>query len=291
MEKDGAGGSSARYRRYTIEEIEQATAHFDDARKVGEGGYGPVYNGYLDHTQVAIKVLRPDAAQGKAQFQQEVEVLSCIRHPNMVLLLGACPEYGCLVYEYMENGTLFDHLHADQGSSTLSPVTVSWRTRVEVLLGVSRAIEHLHRCAIIHGNVSSSNILLDASWTPRLSGFGAAILQAEAGGQVVAEVVGTPGYVDPEYGSTRRVSLASDVYSFGVLILAALTGEDPATLVDSALPAIRNEKLPDVLDSRPATPSAAQLEALELVACTAGGDLPMAAGEGPAAHVERRRPP
>uniref|UniRef100_A0A0D3FBD8 RING-type E3 ubiquitin transferase n=1 Tax=Oryza barthii TaxID=65489 RepID=A0A0D3FBD8_9ORYZ len=94
----GGGGSrgAVRYRKYTIEEIELATEHFADGRKIGEGGYGPVYKGHLDHTPVAIKVLRPDAAQGRSQFQQEVEVLSCIRHPNMVLLLGACPEYGCL---------------------------------------------------------------------------------------------------------------------------------------------------------------------------------------------------
>ncbi|KAF2319278.1 hypothetical protein GH714_014383 [Hevea brasiliensis] len=102
--------SDLRYRRYTIEEIETATKDFSDSLKIGEGGYGPVYRCYLDHTEVAVKVLRADAAQGKSQFQQEVEVLSCIRHPNMVLLLGACPEYGCLVYEHMANGSLDDRL-------------------------------------------------------------------------------------------------------------------------------------------------------------------------------------
>ncbi|KAK4798938.1 hypothetical protein SAY86_024303 [Trapa natans] len=103
-------GQDFRYRRYPIEEIEAATENFAAARKIGEGGYGPVYKCYLDHTAVAIKVLRPDAAQGRSQFHQEVEVLSCIRHPNMVLLLGACPEYGCLVYEHMTNGSLEDGL-------------------------------------------------------------------------------------------------------------------------------------------------------------------------------------
>ncbi|KAK4748971.1 hypothetical protein SAY87_026420 [Trapa incisa] len=84
-------GQDFRYRWYPIEEIEAATENFAAARKIGGGGYGPVYKCYLDHTAVAIKVLRPDAAQGRSQFHQEVEVLSCIRDPNMVLLLGACP--------------------------------------------------------------------------------------------------------------------------------------------------------------------------------------------------------
>lgn len=102
-----------RYRKYSIDEIEKATEHFAQSRKIGEGGYGPVFKCRLDHTPVAVKVLRPDATEGQSQFQREVEVLSCMRHPNMVLLMGACPEYGCLVYEYMANGSLDDRsLHS-----------------------------------------------------------------------------------------------------------------------------------------------------------------------------------
>ncbi|XP_020577804.1 U-box domain-containing protein 52-like [Phalaenopsis equestris] len=99
-----------RYRKYSIEELELATNRFADSRKIGGGGYGPLYIGQLDHTTVAIKVLRPDSSQSRLQFEQEVEILSRVRHPNMVLLLGACPEYGCLVYEYMANGSLDDRL-------------------------------------------------------------------------------------------------------------------------------------------------------------------------------------
>ncbi|KAG6771496.1 hypothetical protein POTOM_022864 [Populus tomentosa] len=118
--------SDLRYRKYTIEEIEAATDEFSNSLKIGEGGYGPVYKSYLDHTPVAIKVLRPDAAHGRSQFQQEVEVLSCIRHPNMVLLLGACPEYGCLVYEYMANGSLEDCLKiSDVGLARLVPPSIA----------------------------------------------------------------------------------------------------------------------------------------------------------------------
>ncbi|KAK4771365.1 hypothetical protein SAY87_031897 [Trapa incisa] len=111
----------ARYRKYSIEDIEAATDHFSQSRKIGEGGYGPVFK-CQGHTPVAVKVLRPDAAQGRSQFRQRVEVLSCIRHPNMVLLLGACPEYGCLVYEYMANGSLEDRLLRRGSTGSGSPL-------------------------------------------------------------------------------------------------------------------------------------------------------------------------
>ncbi|KAG6751828.1 hypothetical protein POTOM_044038 [Populus tomentosa] len=118
--KDNLSYHGIGYRRYSIEEIEVATQYFSESKKIGEGGYGPVYNSYLDHTPVAVKVLRPDATQGRSQFQREVEVLSLIRHPNMVLLLGACPEYGILVYEYMAKGSLEDRLFKRGNTPALS---------------------------------------------------------------------------------------------------------------------------------------------------------------------------
>lgn len=231
-----------------------------------------------------MKVLNKNGRQDmEGAFVAEVEILYRLRHQHIVRLVGWCSEEEdrMFVYEHehMSNGTLRDHLlrlrrrvraraRLRGGSSSSSPVRATWKTRVEVLLGASQAIKYFHGRAIIHRNVSSFNILLDGSWSPRLSGFGEAILQEATGDQAVAEVVGTPGYLDPEYRRTGRVSPASDVYSFGMVILEALTGEDPATLqVDSALLAIRNGKLRDVLDRRPATPR--QLEALELVARTA----------------------
>ncbi|XP_044343659.1 putative serine/threonine-protein kinase-like protein CCR3 [Triticum aestivum] len=166
-------------------------------------------------------------------------------------------------------------------TASSSPVSASWRTRLEVLLGAARAIEYLHRGAdplVIHRNVSSSNILLDASWTPRLSGFGSAVFQEagrEHGGQPVGEVMGTFGYIDPAYSYTTHISPASDVYSFGVVMLEALTGRPPVIygvtlLVDSTLPNLQSGKLRDVLDRHPALqPTPRQLEALDLVAQTA----------------------
>ncbi|MBA0594157.1 hypothetical protein Gorai_011075, partial [Gossypium raimondii] len=154
--------NDVRYRKYTIEEIEEATENFEAHNKIGEGGYGPVYKGKLDHTPVAIKVLRPDAAQGKKQFQQEVEVLSCMRHPNMVLLLGACPEYGCLVYEYMFNGSLEDRLFRRGNTPPLS-----WRRRFTIAAEIATALLFLHQAKpepLVHRDLKPANILLDRNY-------------------------------------------------------------------------------------------------------------------------------
>ncbi|KAF7020200.1 hypothetical protein CFC21_033323 [Triticum aestivum] len=266
-------------RMFTLVEIAAATNNF--AVELGAGCSGKVYKGRLhDGPEVAVKVLDKHGRQDvEHAFVTELEILFPLRHDHIVRLVGWYTEEKdpMFVYEHehMSNGTLRDHLvHVGlrtrmrvrlSGGFSSTPVRVCWRTRVEVLLGVSRAVEHLHCSGIIHLDVSSSNILLDATWMSRLSGFGAAVLQAPAvaGGQVVEEVVGTPGYLD-----TGRVSPASDVCSFGVVMLEALTGEDPATLeVDSSLQAIRDGKLRDVLDCRPAT--LPQFDALDLVAHTA----------------------
>ncbi|GMP89823.1 hypothetical protein CsSME_00041216 [Camellia sinensis var. sinensis] len=132
--------SEIRYRKYPIKEIEVVTDYFSNSLKIGEGGYGPVYKAFLDHTPVAIKVLRSEMSQGNKQFQRKVEVLSYIRHPNMVLLLGACPEYGCLVYEYMENGSLEDRLFPKKNSPPLP-----WKTRFRISAEVTTALLFLHR--------------------------------------------------------------------------------------------------------------------------------------------------
>ncbi|XBI14600.1 hypothetical protein VPH35_057167 [Triticum aestivum] len=269
--------------RLTWADTAAATNYFAD--ELRRGSSEALYKGRLrDGPEVAVKVLNKNGRHNvEGAFVAERYILSPLRHDHIVRLVGWCSdeEDRMFVYEHeqMSNGTLRDHLmrlrrrarvraRLRGGSSSSSPVRATWKARVEVLVGASQAIEHLHGRAVIHRNVSSFNILLDGSWSPRLSGFGEAILQEATGDQLVAEVVGTPSYLDPEYRRTGRVSPASDVYSFGTVMLEALTGEDPATLqVDSALLAIRNNKLRDVLDRRPAT--AGQLEALELVARTA----------------------
>ncbi|VAH55650.1 unnamed protein product [Triticum turgidum subsp. durum] len=279
-------------RALTWSEIAAATSF---AVELGRGNSGRVYKGRLQFqfhfhhgTEVAVKVLEQHRRQGvEDAFMAESNILSGLRHDHIVRLVGWCAEqeYRMLVYEHMGKGTLRDHLQHLGGGPSSSPVTTSWETRVEVLLGVARAIHYLHGGAdplVIHRNVSSSNILLDVNWTPRLSGFGSAVFQAagveEHGGQLVEEVVGTPGYIDPEYSGTHRVSTASDVYSFGVVMLEALTGRPPdiygvtlGLLVDSVLPSVHDGMLRDVLDGHPALQPTRRrlLDALDLVAHTA----------------------
>ncbi|KAM3393328.1 hypothetical protein ACQJBY_014155 [Aegilops geniculata] len=190
-----------------------------------------------------------------------------------------------IVYEYMENGTLFDHLHGDlAGTSSLSPVTMSWKMRADVLLSVSRVIEHLHCHAnpsIIHRDIKSSNIMFDASWVPRVTDFGVSVVWEVASEEegVFLDIVGTFGYVAPEYAMRCLLTPACDVYSLGVVMLEVLTGKEAvsqgdyrmrAGLASFAVPIIEAGKFDELLDRRPVPePTAGQLKALEQVAHTA----------------------
>ncbi|KAL6635259.1 hypothetical protein ACP70R_027930 [Stipagrostis hirtigluma subsp. patula] len=252
----GAGGREAvRYRKYTIQEIELGTDHFNDARKVGEGGYGPVYKGHLDHTPVAIKVLRPDAAQGRSQFQQEVEVLSCIRHPNMVLLLGACPEYGCLVYEYMANGSLDDCLFRRGGG----PV-IPWQHRFRIAAEIATGLLFLHQAKpepLVHRDLKPGNILLDRNYVSKISDVGLARLVPPSVADSVTQchmtsAAGTFCYIDPEYQQTGMLGVKSDVYSLGVMLLQIVTARPPMGLTHHVARALEHGTLADLLD--PAVP-------------------------------------
>ena len=162
------------YRRYSIKDVEDATDGFSDALKIGEGGYGPVFKAVLENTSVAIKILKSDVSQGLKQFQQEVEVLSCMRHPNMVILLGACPEYGCLVYEYMENGTLEDRLFCKDDTPPLS-----WKARFRIAAEIATGLLFLHQAKpepLVHRDLKPANILLDGHMISKISDVGLARL-------------------------------------------------------------------------------------------------------------------
>ncbi|CAN6464523.1 unnamed protein product [Victoria cruziana] len=252
---DALAQNDVRYRKYTIQEIEIATEFFSEARKIGEGGYGPVYSSYLDHTSVAIKVLRPDAAQGRMQFQQEVEVLSCIRHPNMVLLLGACPEYGCLVYEYMANGSLDDRLFR-RGSTP----PLSWQLRFRIAAEIATGLLFLHQTKpepLVHRDLKPANILLDRNFVAKISDVGLARLVPP---NVVNDVTqyrmtstaGTFCYIDPEYQQTGMLGIKSDIYSLGIMLLQIITAKPPMGLTHHVERAIDRGALIELLD--PAVP-------------------------------------
>ncbi|ESQ35136.1 hypothetical protein EUTSA_v10009494mg, partial [Eutrema salsugineum] len=256
--------SIVRYRKYTVQEIEEATGNFADSRKVGEGGYGPVFRGHLDHTSVAVKVLRPDAAQGRSQFHKEVEVLSCIRHPNMVLLLGACPEYGILVYEYMAKGSLDDRLFR-RGNTP----PISWQLRFRIAAEIATGLLFLHQTKpepIVHRDLKPGNVLLDHNYVSKISDVGLARLVPAVAENVtqyrVTSAAGTFCYIDPEYQQTGMLGVKSDVYSLGIMLLQLLTAKQPMGLAYYVEQAIEEGTLKDMLD--PAVPDWPLEEALSL---------------------------
>ncbi|MBA0868381.1 hypothetical protein Goshw_012627 [Gossypium schwendimanii] len=266
-EKDRALNALAtndvRYRKYSIVEIEEATENFSASNKIGEGGYGPVYKGKLDHTPVAIKILRPDAAQGKKQFQQEVEVLCSIRHPHMVLLLGACPEYGCLVYEYMHNGSLEDRLFRKGNTHPLS-----WRRRFKIAAEIATALLFLHQAKpepLVHRDLKPANILLDRNYVSKISDVGLARLVPPSVADSVTQyhmtsAAGTFCYIDPEYQQTGMLTTKSDIYSLGIMLLQIITAKPPMGLAHHVGRAIEKGTLADLLD--PAVPNWPMEEAL-----------------------------
>ncbi|MBA0747637.1 hypothetical protein Gogos_004537 [Gossypium gossypioides] len=255
--------NDVRYRKYSIVEIEEATENFSASNKIGEGGYGPVYKGKLDHTPVAIKILRPDAAQGKKQFQQEVEVLCSIRHPHMVLLLGACPEYGCLVYEYMHNGSLEDRLFRKGNTHPLS-----WRRRFKIAAEIATALLFLHQAKpepLVHRDLKPANILLDRNYVSKISDVGLARLVPPSVADSVTQyhmtsAAGTFCYIDPEYQQTGMLTTKSDIYSLGIMLLQIITAKPPMGLAHHVGRAIEKGTLADLLD--PAVPNWPMEEAL-----------------------------
>nr|CAB3473366.1 unnamed protein product [Digitaria exilis] len=248
---DAISSHDFRYRKYHIDEIETATERFSDELKIGEGGYGPVYRASLDHTPVAIKVLRPDAHQGRKQFQQEVEVLSCIRHPNMVLLLGACPEYGCLVYEYMENGSLEDRLFRRGGTAP-----IPWPHRFRIAAEIATSLLFLHQAKpepLVHRDLKPANILLDRNFVSKISDVGLARLVPPAVADSVTQyrltaTAGTFCYIDPEYQQTGKLGVKSDIYSLGVLLLQVVTARPPRGLTHHVEKAIDAGTFHQMLD-------------------------------------------
>ncbi|KAK1376874.1 U-box domain-containing protein 33 [Heracleum sosnowskyi] len=239
---------------FSLTEIEEATRNFDPSLKIGEGGYGSIYRGVLHHTQVAIKVLHSDSSQGPSEFEREVNVLSKLRHPNLITLIGACPEAWILVYEYLPNGSLEDRLSCKDNTPPLS-----WQTRVRIAAELCSVLVFLHSCkphSIIHGDLKPDNILLDANHVSKLSDFGICCLisQDELSSNNTAFCrtdypKGTFSYIDPEYLSTGELTRKSDVYSFGIILLRLLTGRPALGIAKDVQSAFDKENLKDLLDA------------------------------------------
>lgn len=251
------------YRRYSMNEIELATDYFEESLKIGEGGYGPVFRSMLDHTSVAIKILRPDLSQGQKQFQQEIEVLSSIRHPNLVLLVGACPEFGCLIYEYMENGSLEDRLFRKDNTPP-----IPWQTRFRIAAEIATGLNFLHQSKpqpLVHRDLKPGNILLDRNYVSKIGDVGLARLVPPSVADSVTQyhltaAAGTFCYIDPEYQQTGMLGVKSDLYSFGVVLLQMITARRPVGLAIQVQQAIEKGTLQEVLD--PTVPAWPMKEAL-----------------------------
>ncbi|TKW38482.1 hypothetical protein SEVIR_1G117600v4 [Setaria viridis] len=231
---DGDGGE----RTMTVEDVMKATRNFDESRIVGCGGFGMVYRATLpDGREAAVKRLSGEFWQVEREFRAEVETLSRVRHRNLVPLQGYCRagKDRLLIYPYMENGSLDHWLHVRQpgpGAAAALP----WPARLGVARGAARGLAHLHASSeprVLHRDIKSSNILLDARMEPRLADFGLARLVLPADTHVTTDLVGTLGYIPPEYGHSSVATYRGDVYSLGVVLLELVTGRRP---VDMARP-------------------------------------------------------
>nr|XP_023895306.1 probable LRR receptor-like serine/threonine-protein kinase At1g06840 isoform X2 [Quercus suber] len=218
---------------FTYREMAVATNSFDKSTQVGEGGYGKVYKGILvDGTVVAIKRAQEGSLQGEKEFLTEIEFMSRLHHRNLLSLIGYCDEEGeqMLVYEFMSNGTLRDQLSAKCDEP------LSFATRLRIALGSAKGILYLHTEAnppIFHRDIKASNILLDSKYMAKVADFGLSRLaplpdiEGIGPAHVSTVVKGTPGYLDPEYILTHKLTDKSDVYSLGVVFLELLTGMRP----------------------------------------------------------------
>ncbi|KAK0596663.1 hypothetical protein LWI29_017862 [Acer saccharum] len=216
---------AAKNQQFTYSDIVKITKNFE--KVLGKGGFGTVYLGYLDDTEVAVKLLSSSSAQGYKEFHSEVKLLMRVHHRNLTSLVGYCIEgtHMGIIYEYMANGSLdqyFSGKHEGKNASILS-----WEDRMRIAVDAAQGLEYLHdgcKPPIIHRDVKSSNILLNEKLEAKIADFGVSrIFPIESGSHVCTGVVGTAGYLDPEYCSSNRLNEKSDIYSFGVILLEIIT--------------------------------------------------------------------
>ncbi|KAJ0979069.1 hypothetical protein J5N97_014543 [Dioscorea zingiberensis] len=240
---------------FTYAELYKATNGFSSKNFLSEGGFGLVFKGVLNDGQwIAVKQHKAASMQGDKEFRSEVQLLSRARHKNVVKLLGSCLEgnHRLLVYEYISNGSLDMHL------SKNNPKVLSWKDRMNIAVGAASGLNYLHQKNIIHRDMRPGNILIAHNYEPLLGDFGLArAQQTDSDHSSENKVVGTVGYLAPEYAETGKYSNKTDVYSFGVVLLELITGKTPMdqrlqekSLVGWARPLLKERKYPELIDER-----------------------------------------
>ncbi|XP_057515421.1 wall-associated receptor kinase-like 8 [Amaranthus tricolor] len=253
-------GTTQKTRIFPVTELEKATDNFNKKRILGQGGQGTVYKGMLkDGRIVAIKKSKKVDESQLEQFVNEVVILSQINHRNVVKLLGCCleTEVPLLLYEFVQNGTLYEHIHV--GSEDFH---VTWKMRLQMAAESADAIAYLHSSSsspIYHRDIKSANILLDSKYRAKVSDFGTSKSIEIEQTHVTTCVIGTYGYLDPEYFQSNQFTAKSDVYSFGVVLVELITGKKPIcptkdggwiSLAVEFLFHMENSRLFDILDAR-----------------------------------------
>ncbi|KAM7257807.1 hypothetical protein ACFE04_013548 [Oxalis oulophora] len=224
---------------FSYEELARATDGFSDANLLGQGGFGYVHKGVLPNgKEVAVKQLKVGSGQGEREFQAEIEIISRVHHKHLVSLVGYCMAgtERLLVYEFVPNNTMEFHLHASG-----RPV-MEWSTRLKIALGAAKGLAYLHEDChpkIIHRDIKAANILLDFKFEAKVADFGLAKFTSDTNTHVSTRVMGTFGYLAPEYASSGKLTEKSDVFSYGVMLLELITGRRPVdstqTYMDDSL--------------------------------------------------------
>ncbi|CAA0839570.1 Proline-rich receptor-like protein kinase PERK5 [Striga hermonthica] len=220
---------------FTYDELAAATGGFSQANLLGQGGFGYVHKGILPNgKEVAVKSLKLGSGQGEREFQAEVEIISRVHHRYLVSLVGYCiaGEQRMLVYEFVPNKTLEYHLHAKG-----QPV-MDWASRLRIAVGSAKGLAYLHEDChprIIHRDIKAANILLDSNFEAKVADFGLAKLSSDNYTHVSTRVMGTFGYLAPEYAASGKLTEKSDVFSFGVMLLELITGRRPVDPSNNAM--------------------------------------------------------
>lgn len=240
--EDPMGICSKQFFGFSFVDIIEATQNFDPSQKIGEGRYGIVYKGMLNHVKVAIKMLPFSGHQSDSEFMHEVEVLSRVRHPNLVMLIGACPESRSLIYEYIENGSLEDQLLCGTKSRPLP-----WQYRIKIATEICSALIFLHAnsSCIIHGNLKSSNVLLDSNFVSKVGDLG---ISNFVSNRTLYSKNDPAILISTEIIDDGELTAASDVYSFGIVLLQLLTAKPASDLVGDVKCDIESGHLNEVLD-------------------------------------------